>query len=287
MENDKKEEKKDKLLCKRDIWFIIVTLLGSIGLIFLVAGLVRRHEGTEWIGLEAWLSYYGSICGAIFGGCITATGLYITFKINANQLKEQRKIDNERWENSNKQFNQQMKIQIINEKINDYKLCIKLINEIKISNNKLITLVKTYNEKVEIFKENLRENSNVDDEDIEHIMHKEIIETFTLSEISKSWNENNIIFESMETTFQCISDSKILNELDCITKCNKDIHNLYSKMIKFNFDYSINKLADQVINIRKKKYSTLLEESDINNIILEFIKKICEEEDFFMEHVIG
>lgn len=193
-ENDRKEEKKDKLLCKRDIEFIIVTLLGSIGLIFLVAWLVRLHEGT--IKLDVWLSYYGSICGAMFGGWITAVGLYITFKVNAKQLKEQREHDDEK-------FNQQMKIQIINEKINDYTLCVESLIKLKESAKDLYKYVKDYKETVgdEIFEASMGRYSREESEN-----ERNGVKIHDLSIMYDKYEEYNLSYDI--TSIRCFGISE-------------------------------------------------------------------------------
>jgi len=154
MENN---DKKNKFLKGYEKFAIFILILLMTLIIFIIAVWVKSYESLykSSIALDNWLLYYGTISGALIGGAITAIGLFFTFKINANQLEEQRKIDNKRWENSNSQFNRQMKIQIINEKINDYKACNEEIGELIYSKRELDVEMSKYKSALYKFQVNM------------------------------------------------------------------------------------------------------------------------------------
>lgn len=257
-ESDRKE-KKDKLFCKRDIWFIIVTLLGSIALIFLIAWLVRLHEGKEWIDLKTWLSYYGSIGGAMFGGCITAIGLYITFRINNKQLEEQRKIDNKRWENSNKQFNHQMKIQIINEKINDYKKCIEAIDEYIYENEELLDSIYDYHKNLIEFIERLDIiNENIYGMDMSEYKecNKDI---FDILKIVEHYKNSKSRLEVIKMNSRCIKSQYIEDKLNECIKENDNSIEYCRFIVSFDHDYKFTKQYSDYFANEKKMYKSLCE----------------------------
>ena len=72
------------------------------------------------------LLYYATIGGA----CITTIGLCITLYQNAKSLEEQRNIDKNAREEEKERFNNDYKIKLIKQKLNDYKEIYILLNEI-------------------------------------------------------------------------------------------------------------------------------------------------------------
>lgn len=128
MEGNDNENK--NLFKKIGVFFIII----AIGLLYFIPIWVyNSNNNNNIINQSDWLQYYGTALTGVITGC----GLLISFRINAKEVREQRKIDDIK-------FNKQMKIQIINEKINDYKRCIELINEFVDINDILYGKIEEY-----------------------------------------------------------------------------------------------------------------------------------------------
>lgn len=281
-ENDKKEEKKDKLFCKRDIVIIVITLLASIVLIFFIAVAVKINEGKEWISLEGWLAYYGSICGAVFGGIITAVGLYITFRVNNKQLEEQRHIDNERWENSNRQFNQQMKIQIINEKIKDYKRCIDEINNFIDANEGFHLELVKYSENATSF---LKEVNNIERDRIGKV---KVDSEYYFENICKKYTSDLDVFnfENIYDGFRVCINMVELVSLNCECIIQKeitiDINRYLSYFIKPSNKYFNDISSFNYKNDFTKNYKDYFENSKA--LLLSYNREIIKLVDSILEY---
>ena len=153
-----KNDKKEKYLKDRDVHNILILIICMLLVIVGVAGIAAKSQsffGCK-ISLDNWLMYFGTTIGVLMGGIITSAGLFLTLRINARQLLDQREIDNIRWENSNNQFKQQMKIQIINEKINDYKACNEDIGELIYSSRELNVQISKYKHDLYNFQVNIQ-----------------------------------------------------------------------------------------------------------------------------------
>ncbi len=306
MENNDKENKFLKGYEK--IAILILTLLMTLT-IFIIAVWVKSYETTykSSIALDNWLLYYGTISGTLIGGAITAIGLFFTFKINASQFEEQRRIDNMRWKNSNRQFNQQMKIQIINEKISDYKKCIESINQFINDNARLSDAIDEYYTNIKIFikkldnlklkKESIKELNLKYNKDIPIILEKAKIDSkaFDLSSMSDSIGKSLESSEIIKMSSKCIAQQNIVDNIEIYVRKFNDAYDKYYIAIgKFLYKNNFSTIPQNYFKNDEKMYNEIMEKRKVleNNVseykdIIKQIKYDLLKEKSYIQGEIG
>jgi hypothetical protein len=214
------------------------------------------------------LQFVGSYGGAALGTIMTYLVLYVTIEQQFIMTKEQRAIDKQEFEINNQNFKKQVQIQILNEKINDYKCFFKsnekLIESYKrliddLNNykynymefkNELITLFsETYDfslKKVVISNENKNKETKIDIYNFEDI---------GISIDNNYRNENEYILNS-----NCISEEDLKRKIESYLiinrKCNYDINSLisfhYSSEREKKYGYHLNKGYKKMVDEEKK-----------------------------------
>lgn len=85
--------------------------------------------------MKDYFQFAGALFGAIIGALVSFEILNITIKNQREEFEKQRDKDEERWKTTINQFDIQVKIQGINDKINDFNQAINSLKKLKISLN--------------------------------------------------------------------------------------------------------------------------------------------------------
>ncbi len=257
-ENTDKKIKNERFLSRGEKWGIVLVFAGMVAIIFIIAVCVRVNEieGGLSISIDNWLLYYGTISGALVRGFITAVGLFFTFKINAKQLKEQRKIDNDRWESSNRQFNQQMKIQIINEKINDYKRCVESIDELINANKEVYDALVDYKNSLGLFVEELEDKIS----EVINNGETSSVDVFNFDNINRSVNNSVYKLEIICANMSCITEEYIKENLTKFITDYEKMAKYYSGIRNFNTRNKFTNIYEDYLKNNMKLYETFSEE---------------------------
>ncbi len=264
--SNKKNEKDVKTLLSSIfkiimIFIIVILFLWSIRLFYIIPKLVRESNQykefiIEKVGLKDWIPYYGAALGAILGGVITGGGLFITLRINAKELRKQRKIDNERWENSNRQFNQQMKIQIINEKINDYKRCVESIDELINANKEVYDALVDYKNSLGLFVEKLEDKLS----EVINNGETSSVDVFNFDNINRSVNNSVYKLEIICANMSCITEEYIKENLTKFITDYEKMAKYYSEIRNFNTRNKFTNIYEDYLKNNMKLYETFSEE---------------------------
>ncbi len=262
-----KENKKDVKKIIYKIFKILVMLI--VGILFLwsirlfydipklVKGSKQYKELLKEMDLKDWIPYYGAALGAILGGVITGGGLFITLRINAKELKKQREIDNMK-------FNKQMKIQIINEKINDYKRCIELINEFVDINDILYRKIEEYWENLSSFSNMLNTINDASDTLSPSNFNRnfEIIRkqgessdyVFNLDDINEYFRRYSNKLQEINVYSKCATQENIINKVEEYSGIFVESYNHYKFIIDFDYENGFTKKYSDYFENEKELY---------------------------------
>lgn len=260
-ENDKKENKKKIISIIISLVITIIILIVVFRIFYNIPNYVYKSNQYLELGehkdLIDWTSYYGAALGAILGGVITGGGLFISFRINARELKKQREIDDMK-------FNKQMKIQIINEKINDYKICIELINEFVDINDILYKKIEEYWENLSSFSNVLNTINDTSDTlnpsnfkrnfEIIHKQGESSDNVFNLDDINEYFLRSSNKLQEINVYSKCVTQENIINKIEEYSGIFVESYNNYKFIIDFNYENGFTKKYSDYFENEKELY---------------------------------
>lgn len=277
--NNKENENKEIIIdCMKKL---AIPFIISVGLIVLIGILIKKYEGNDkggWITLDGWLTYYGTVFGSILGGFITAAGLYITLKINDRQLDKQLRNENEK-------FQLQLQMQIINEKIKDYKICIENINEFIDINDILIINIDDYDKKIGYLRNTLVDIDNIitemrlsyNEEKLPVICKSfnTIDNIFDLSSVGDYYYKSSRKLHDIRIYGKCIVNTEIRGKIENYISMFEESNNCFKFIIDFKYENNFSEKYEEYFIKNKELYNTFFRNRiDMTNNINKYDKVI-------------
>lgn len=265
----------------------VVIELGVFTLILML--IFRLLPYGDTLKIQDYFQFGGSLFGAVIGALVSFEILNITITKQREDFEIQRKMDNDKWESTNKQINKELQIKAINEKISDYKACIEKMQEFIKTCNEFAIFLLGYHDIVNKFERELSSKYEYIYEDQSQMQSKQKIiklgenkektelNLFNLLEVNNKYNYLLETYEKVSTECMCILEKETVHlrnrtfNIFILTRKEMDefiaLNMIYdSKAEYFNYFIDNNCLFNQVMDDKEKRSEN----------IIKFQKDICE-----------
>ncbi len=256
-------------MAKKKAWSYVPTILKMIVAISVLMFIFKINPSSEDLKINDYFQFVASVFGAVLGAFVSFKILEITTKLQREDYDKIRRKEDKKWKLTAKQFNVQLEIQVLNDKINDHIQLIENLHNILSSIKGLRYNIDKYMSNINIFKNEIKgvwERALIDlkyKSNLRNTLEGTKVDVFNMDEITASLEEILLIQRISSARAKCLRDEEIKIEYK---KLSKDI----TEFTKNVFD----KIDLMQINIYTKTYLLYIE----NDVYSEFNKDIIEHE---------
>ena len=230
--------------------FIIISIIVMIATIIIFENSAYSNK----LEMKDYFQFVASIGGAVLGAVVSFKILNISIinqredfeaqkLIDENRWKTQREIEENRWETTVNQFNIQIKIQGINDKVNDFNMFLTSIIELIKVIDIFIDALYEYSENVSEFSkevvnfrdENIYKNilQYTEREKLKKDKTESEIDVFNIENINNLYNQFIGVYEEVMIKSQCIREKNINDIYSIIKERINKSYMYYEKIINF------------------------------------------------------